>query len=96
MVRSRVAEQVRDVDLETGQEVVDAQEVIARLDQTIAEVAADETGAAGGQDSFHGSMSRKVRKVKEETAGSQLRVSLCPTANPRPHLQSTCSGRSCR
>ncbi len=46
-LEARMVEQVLDVALGAGEEVVDAQDVMALLDEPVAQVAAQETGAAG-------------------------------------------------
>ena len=48
----RVVEQVLDVALGAGEEVVDAQDVMTLCDQTIAQVAAEKAGATGHQNAF--------------------------------------------
>ena len=44
--------QVRDVRLAAGEEVVDAEDVVAFRDQPLAEVRAEKAGAAGDQNAF--------------------------------------------
>ena len=48
----RPAEQVGDVGLLAGEEVVEADDVVPLLDQPLAEVRAEEAGAAGDQNAF--------------------------------------------
>jgi hypothetical protein len=43
---------VRDVLLGAGEEIVDAQHVVAFVEQALTEVTAKETGAAGDEDAF--------------------------------------------
>ena len=49
-----VVEQVRDVVLGAGEEVVGAEHVVPLLQQAVAEVAAQEPGAAGDEDALRG------------------------------------------
>ena len=46
------AEQVGDVGLLTREKVVDADDVVPHLDETVTEVAAEKTGTAGDKDAF--------------------------------------------
>ena len=50
-----VADQVGDVEHRAGAEVVDAQHVVATVDETITQVGAEEAGASGdnGRESAH-------------------------------------------
>ena len=62
----RVVEQVGDVVLGAGEEVVDADDVVALGQQALAEVAAQEAGAAGNQNPFSQCV---VHGVKDEISG---------------------------
>jgi hypothetical protein len=44
---------MRDVALRAGEEVVDAQDIVAALDETIAQVRSEESGAAGDKRLVH-------------------------------------------
>ena len=48
----RVVEQVLDVVLGAGEEVVDAEHVVAALQQPLAQMRAEEAGAAGDEGAF--------------------------------------------
>ncbi len=48
-----VAQQVRDVALAAGEEIVDTEHIVAAADQAIAQVRTEKAGAAGDQDAFH-------------------------------------------
>ena len=61
----RLAEQVRDVRLLAGEEVVEADDVVPLVDQAFAEMRAEKPGAAGDEDAFdHGNLRRKVERVR--------------------------------
>jgi hypothetical protein len=47
-----IAHQVRDVSLAAGKVVVDAKDVVAAIQQLLAQMRADEPGASGDQN-FH-------------------------------------------
>ncbi len=53
----RVIEQVRDVAPASGEEIVDAEHVVAFLQQEGAKVRAEETGAAGDEDALAADLS---------------------------------------
>ena len=53
-LEARVVVQVIDVALGAGEEVVDAEHLVALLEQAVAEVRAEEAGAAGDEDSLAG------------------------------------------
>ena len=52
-LEARVPEQMRDVVLVAGEEVVDAEHVVAFVDQPVAEMRAEKAGAAGDENSLH-------------------------------------------
>ena len=56
------AQKVSDVVLGAGEEVVHAQDVVAVLEESFAEVGAEEAGAAGDKNSHGGKMGRAVLK----------------------------------
>ena len=47
-----VVEQVRDVVLGAGEEVVDTEHIVSLAEQLLAQVRAEKTGAAGDQHAF--------------------------------------------
>ena len=49
-----VPQQMRDVAFVAGEEIVDAQHLVAVADQPVAEMRAEEAGAAGDEDAFAG------------------------------------------
>ena len=53
-LEARVVVQVIDVALGAGEEVVDAEHLVALLEQAVAEVGAEEAGAAGHEDPLAG------------------------------------------
>ena len=50
--KSRMALQMRDVVLGAGEEIVDAEDLVALLQQPVDQVRAEETGAAGDHHAF--------------------------------------------
>jgi hypothetical protein len=48
----RVVEEMGDVVLGAGEEVVETDDVVAFSEQALAEMAAEEAGAAGDEDAF--------------------------------------------
>ena len=51
-LKRRIAEEMRNVALGSGEEVVDADHLVTVADQAIAQMRAEETGAAGYENSL--------------------------------------------
>ena len=58
-LEARVVVQVIDVALGTGEEVVEADNLMPLLQQAVAEMRAKETGASGNEDAFAGIVERR-------------------------------------
>jgi len=77
-----LADQVRDVALRAGEEVVDADEVAARRQQAVAQMRAEKSGTAGNQDAsfeMHEDwMSRRepLRKRREAAVRNAARYTM--------------------
>ena len=79
-LEKRIAEQVRDVALGAGEQVVDAEHLVALGDQPVDEMRAEESGPAGDQDAL-----AAVGEARHGYCAATVRpASACFPATPRP------------
>ena len=62
----RMTDQVRDIGFATGEEVVDANHFVPAFDQTIAQMASQESGTAGDENRLHFKCST-IKHVENQT-----------------------------
>jgi hypothetical protein len=51
-LEARIIQQMRDIGAPAGKEIIDAQDFVSGIDQTLAEMGSQKTGAAGYQDTL--------------------------------------------